>query len=98
MESTSTFLGYGTYVSFAVFCVLSFVWTFFFVQETNGRTFKQMYHIFGSSTSEAEEAKLGVKAIEGDIVQDRGFTRLAVGINALCLHVQCRPLLRRSIG
>jgi hypothetical protein len=57
-----------------------------------------MYHIFGSSTSEAEEAKLGVKAIEGDIVQDRGFTRLAVGINALCLHVQCRPLLRRSIG
>ncbi|TKA24195.1 hypothetical protein B0A50_05959 [Salinomyces thailandicus] len=53
VEST----GFGAYVFFAVFCLLSFVWTFFFVPETKGRTLEQMDHVFGDVSSEAEEAR-----------------------------------------
>lgn len=31
--------GYGAYVFFAVFCLLSLVWTYVFVPETKGRTY-----------------------------------------------------------
>ncbi|KAJ9255504.1 hypothetical protein DTO212C5_9134 [Paecilomyces variotii] len=49
--------GYGAYVFFAVFCLLSFVWTYFFVPETTGRTLEQMDHVFKDSTNEADEAR-----------------------------------------
>lgn len=38
--------GYGTYVFFAVFCLLSGVWTYFFVPETAGRTLEEMDAVF----------------------------------------------------
>ncbi|KAF2096400.1 putative MFS monosaccharide transporter [Rhizodiscina lignyota] len=58
--------GFGAYVFFAVFCALSFVWTFFFVPETNGRSLEQMDHVFKDHTTEAEEQRK--LRIERDIV------------------------------
>ncbi|KAF2237453.1 putative MFS monosaccharide transporter [Viridothelium virens] len=49
--------GYGAYVFFAVFCLLSLVWTYFFVPETNGRTLEQMDHVFKDVSSSADEER-----------------------------------------
>ncbi|KAK5126331.1 hypothetical protein LTR85_010567 [Meristemomyces frigidus] len=49
--------GYGAYVLFAVFCLLSLLWTYFFVPETKGRTLEQMDHVFNDVGSEAEEER-----------------------------------------
>ncbi|KAF2835788.1 general substrate transporter [Patellaria atrata CBS 101060] len=49
--------GFGAYTFFAVFCILSLVWTFFFVPETNGRSLEQMDHVFKDISSEAEEQR-----------------------------------------
>jgi hypothetical protein len=49
--------GYGASVFFAIFCLLSFVWTWFFVQETTGRILEQMDPVFEDSTSEQDEAR-----------------------------------------
>lgn len=58
--------GFGAYTFFAVFCILGFVWTFFFVPETNGRTLEQMDHVFKDRSSAAEEARR--LRIEAEIV------------------------------
>ena len=49
--------GYGAYVFFAVFCLISLVWTWFCVPETNGKTLEQMDHVFKDNSSEQEEAR-----------------------------------------
>jgi len=64
--------GYGAYVFFAVFCLLSLVWTYFFVPETAHRTLEQMDHVFKDSTSEREEERR--KEIEADIIVRSGST------------------------
>lgn len=47
--------GYGAYVFFAFFCLLSFVWVYFCVPETMGRTLEQMDEVFGDAGLEAEK-------------------------------------------
>lgn len=64
--------GFGAYAFFAVFCLLSLVWTFFFVPETRGRTLEQMDHVFKDTNSEVEEARR--HAIEADIVANHHRT------------------------
>lgn len=49
--------GFGAYVFFAVFCVLSGVWTYFCVPETNGRTLEQMDHVFKDGNGEKERVR-----------------------------------------
>ena len=49
--------GFGAYTFFAVFCLLSLLWTFFFVPETNGRTLEQMDMVFKDVSGEQEEAR-----------------------------------------
>lgn len=48
---------FGAYIFFAVFCVLSGIWTFFCVPETNGRTLEQMDHVFKDVRGEEEMAR-----------------------------------------
>jgi hypothetical protein len=62
--------GYGAYVLFAVFCLLSLVWTYFCVPETAHRTLEQMDHVFKDNTSEREEERR--QEIESEIVVRRG--------------------------
>ncbi|KAH8704010.1 putative MFS monosaccharide transporter [Talaromyces proteolyticus] len=59
--------GYGAYLFFAIFCVLSGLWTYFFVPETMGRTLEQMDHIFKDNSSAGEEAAR--EAIEEDLTR-----------------------------
>ncbi|GJN71790.1 hypothetical protein PLICBS_005858 [Purpureocillium lilacinum] len=51
--------GFGAYVFFAVFCFLSFAWTFYFVPETNGKSLEEMDEVFKdhSSVEELEKKK-----------------------------------------
>lgn len=58
--------GYGAYVFFAVFCILSGVWSFFFVPETKGRTLEQMDHVFKDSSTLDERARR--RAIEAELL------------------------------
>ena len=67
--------GYGAYTFFAVFCLLSLVWTFFFVPETNGRSLEQMDHVFSDFSNEEEEARR--VRIEQEILQDKGVDAVA---------------------
>lgn len=60
--------GYGAYVFFAVFCVLSGVWTFFCVPETKGRTLEQMDHVFKDNSNEYERARRN--AIEAELLNE----------------------------
>lgn len=59
--------GFGAYTFFAVFCLLSWIWTFSFVPETSGRTLEAMDHVFKDIISEQEEARR--KTIEGEIIE-----------------------------
>ena len=56
----------GQYTFFAVFCLLSLVWTFWFVPETTGRSLEAMDHVFKDIVSEEEDARR--KAIESDLI------------------------------
>ncbi|CBF87149.1 sugar porter family MFS transporter [Aspergillus nidulans FGSC A4] len=58
--------GYGAYVFFAVFCILAFIWTFFCVPETSGRTLEQMDAVFKDNSISAERARR--QAIENELM------------------------------
>jgi hypothetical protein len=70
--------GFGAYTFFAVFCLLSGVWTFFFIPETKGRTLEQMDQLFGDNTSEIENERR--KAIEADLLQQEHIPTTAVEV------------------
>ncbi|KAJ5938726.1 hypothetical protein N7466_001860, partial [Penicillium verhagenii] len=53
---------YGTYIFFAVFCLLALAFTFFCIPETRGKTLEDMDLIFGDTT--AHEEKKRIKRIE----------------------------------
>lgn len=43
--------GFGTYVFFAIMCVLASIWAFFLVPETKGKTLEEMGDVFGDNTA-----------------------------------------------
>jgi hypothetical protein len=59
--------GAGAYTFFAVFCLLAFIFTFFCVPETAGKTLEEMDSVFKDISSEAEEQKK--TRIMADIVE-----------------------------
>ncbi|KAF2641570.1 arabinose-proton symporter [Massarina eburnea CBS 473.64] len=59
--------GFGAYTFFAVFCLLAFFFTFFFIPETAGSSLEQMDAVFGDVSSEAEEAQK--MRIEREIIE-----------------------------
>jgi hypothetical protein len=48
--------GFGVYTFFAVFCALRFVWAWFCVPETKGRTLEDMDRVFGDRAAVADKA------------------------------------------
>ncbi|KAL4970490.1 sugar porter family MFS transporter [Aspergillus stella-maris] len=61
--------GYGAYVFFAVFCIMSGIWTFFFVPETMGRSLEDMDAVFKDNSSERERERR--RAIERELLRER---------------------------
>jgi hypothetical protein len=53
VEST----GYGAYVFFAFFCLLSLVWVYWFVPETSGKSLEEMDHVFNDLRAASEEER-----------------------------------------
>lgn len=48
---------FGAYLFFALFCLFSLIWTYFFVPETNGRSLEQMDMVFKDASGEEDEAR-----------------------------------------
>lgn len=61
--------GFGTYVFFAVFCFLSFIWVFFLVPETNGRSLEQMDEVFNDRSGTEEIARR--REIMTDVIREK---------------------------
>jgi MFS family permease len=51
-------IGYGTYIFFAAFCLLAFVFTYFFIPETRGKSLEDMDAVFGDNAAHDEKARL----------------------------------------
>ncbi|OIW26364.1 general substrate transporter [Coniochaeta ligniaria NRRL 30616] len=51
-------LGWGTYIFFAAFCLLAFVFTYFFVPETKGKSLEDMDVVFGDTAAHEEKQRL----------------------------------------
>lgn len=65
-------IGFGTYILFAVFNVLSIIFMYFFVPETKGKTLEEMDLVFGSHTSREETSLLA------QIQKEVGLTELLI--------------------
>lgn len=61
-------IGYGTYIFFAVFCLLAFLFTYFFVPETKGKSLEDMDLVFGDMAAHEEKTRLFHIAAELGIV------------------------------
>lgn len=65
-------IGYGTYIFFAVFCLLAFGFTYFFIPETRGKSLEDMDAVFGDTAAHDEKARLfNIAADLGIIDLDR---------------------------
>ncbi|KAF9700917.1 hypothetical protein EKO04_000455 [Ascochyta lentis] len=64
--------GYGAYTFFAVFCLLAFIFTFFCIPETAGKSLEQMDEVFKDVNSVEEEQRKA--RIMGDIVEGKRDT------------------------
>ncbi|KAJ6785215.1 hypothetical protein PWT90_02949 [Aphanocladium album] len=51
-------LQWGTYIFFAAFCLLAFLFTFFLVPETKGKSLEDMDEIFGDTAAHEEKQRL----------------------------------------
>lgn len=58
-------LGWGTYIFFAAFCLLAFLFVWLFVPETKGRSLEDMDAVFGDSA--AHEQKLHLFQIAAEL-------------------------------
>lgn len=61
--------GYGAYTFFAVFCLLAFLFTFFCIPETAGKSLEEMDQVFKDVNSVEEEHRKA--RIMSDIVQGK---------------------------
>ncbi|KAI8931976.1 hypothetical protein NX059_010872 [Plenodomus lindquistii] len=51
-------IGYGTYLFFAAFALIAFVFTWFIIPETKGKTLEEMDAVFGDTTAHEEKMRL----------------------------------------
>ncbi|KAK2881781.1 hypothetical protein FQN49_000448 [Arthroderma sp. PD_2] len=58
-------IGWGTYIFFAAFCLIAFIFTYLFVPETRGKTLEEMDIVFGDT--EAHEEQRRIMQIEANL-------------------------------
>ncbi|RAO72846.1 uncharacterized protein BHQ10_008858 [Talaromyces amestolkiae] len=69
---------WGTYLFFAVFCLLAFAFTFFVIPETRGKTLEDMDLIFGDTAAHEEKQRIvhieaqlrGVPLVSQEVLKD----------------------------
>ncbi|KAK7515778.1 hypothetical protein IWZ03DRAFT_407275 [Phyllosticta citriasiana] len=57
--------GFGTYVFFAIMCMLAAVWAFLLVRETKGKTLEQIDEVFGDASGAEEREVMREVALSG---------------------------------
>lgn len=61
---------YGTYIFFAVFCLLGAAWVYFFVPETKGKTLEEMDVVFKDESSREDKRRLDEVKAEVDAEEE----------------------------
>ncbi|KAM5448687.1 hypothetical protein MaudCBS49596_005193 [Microsporum audouinii] len=51
-------IGWGTYIFFAAFCLIAFIFTFLYVPETRGKTLEEMDVVFGDTEAHEEQKRI----------------------------------------
>ncbi|EZF36078.1 MFS glucose transporter [Trichophyton mentagrophytes] len=51
-------IGWGTYIFFAAFCLIAFIFTYLFVPETRGKTLEEMDSVFGDTEAHEEQKRI----------------------------------------
>jgi hypothetical protein len=51
-------LKFGTYIFFATFCLIMFLWVLFFVPETRYKTLEEMDEVFGDNSGSADRERM----------------------------------------
>ncbi|KAJ4362337.1 hypothetical protein N0V83_010430 [Neocucurbitaria cava] len=51
-------IGYGTYIFFAAFALIAFLFTWFLIPETKGKSLEEMDGVFGDTTAHEEKTRL----------------------------------------
>ncbi|KAK7513312.1 general substrate transporter [Phyllosticta citriasiana] len=59
--------GFGTYVFFAIMCMLAAVWAFLLVPETKGKTLEQIDEVFGDASGAEEREVMREVALSGGV-------------------------------
>jgi hypothetical protein len=68
-------LKFGTYIFFGAFCLLMFLWVFFFVPETRYKSLEEMDMVFGDNTGQVDQERMrGIMQELGLEVADDGRT------------------------
>ena len=49
--------GFGAYTFFAFWCGVGFLWSYFFVPETKGRSLEDMDHVFGDRAAVSDKER-----------------------------------------
>lgn len=51
-------IGFGTYIFFAAFALIAFIFTWFLIPETKGKSLEEMDQVFGDTTAHEEKTRL----------------------------------------
>lgn len=51
-------LKFGTYILFAGFCLLMFLWVYFFLPETRYKTLEEMDEVFGDNSATVDRERM----------------------------------------
>ena len=80
-------LKFGTYIFFAGFCLLMFLWVFFLVPETRFKTLEEMDMVFGDNLGQKDQERMGEImrefGMEEEIGSDARIGKIAVETNEM---------------
>lgn len=78
-------LKFGTYIFFAAFCLLMFLWVLFLVPETRYKTLEEMDMVFGDNSGQVDQermreimAEIGLERPEDDASQSLATVHLDI--------------------
>lgn len=88
-------LKFGTYIFFAAFCLLMFLWVWFLVPETRYKSLEEMDAVFGDNLGQADQermreimSEIGLDPATGGQDHDSTFARDAEMKEEKVFHVE----------
>lgn len=91
-------LKFGTYIFFAAFCLLMFLWVFFLVPETRYKTLEEMDLVFGDNTGQMDQERMReIMTALGLEIADNG-RRASIGAIATTTTTTTEDVKREQDG